>query len=216
VNWKLVRDKVEGASLAVRTSLASGKSLFVDILSGSPEFGALADFVSSGRQAWTVVVNRIRELVETRFDDRYENPWDVALSAYLLALRGVNRDVALVAAEIALTARQTWWARQVALALLAPLVVSDSASSTFLISTSIPPNSAFGPTGFFVATDQGMIRGLMTVEWKPAILPTGSYYALSAQESFPMQPILIGQDQAFEFVPGARDSGRTQFNEMAA
>lgn len=215
MNWRWVRDKVEGEALTVRAGLASGKSLFVAILSESPELEALVDFLSSGPAALGIAVRRVKELVDSRFDDRYENPWDTALCAYLLAIERVDRDVACLAAEIVLNARQTWWASKVALALLAPAAVLDSISLSVLVPAPAFTITTFESTGSPRAASCSVFGALSARVEQPTLLPTGSYSAPSFQESLPMHFDRIGPSQRFVGIPGALGSG-TQFLELAA
>ncbi len=64
------------------------------------------------------IIERVRNLVKIPVDPRYESPWDVALSAYLLVLQSIDYNLALLAANIVSKAPQTWWADKISNRLL--------------------------------------------------------------------------------------------------
>ena len=59
-------------------------------------------------------MERVLELVRREIDPEYENPWDAALSAYLLFLMSCNVALASVAADAVLECPNCWWSRKIA------------------------------------------------------------------------------------------------------
>ena len=130
MNWQDIRERIESVAFAVRAGVASGRRLFEEIVVNSEEVRALVRLLRSEAEVVGQLVDRVNELARARSDERYENPNDTPLSAYLLAAReGCDYEVRLALAEIALGASQTWWARQIALGMLQP------ASATISIET---------------------------------------------------------------------------------
>jgi len=76
------------------------------------------------------IVERVRNLVKIPVDPRYESPWDVALSAYLLVLQSIDYNLALLAANIVSKAPHTWWAGKISNRLLTGERLSINSTSS--------------------------------------------------------------------------------------
>jgi len=114
MTWEELMRQIESDSYAIRLGVASGKSIFMDLLEESPELGELLRFLRSDVKAPSNVLNRIRAISAISIDYRYENPYDIALAAYVFSLHFFSRALAGFAAEIAFAAPLTWWAREIA------------------------------------------------------------------------------------------------------
>jgi hypothetical protein len=106
---------------------------------GSEELRALVHVLKKDNALAGLIISRIQAISETDIDHRYENPWDVALAAYLLALRIADPALAPLAAEVVLSVPLTWWARHFALSVLEESDHRDQASTTYATcSTDLP------------------------------------------------------------------------------
>lgn len=81
------------------------------------------------------ILDRIWELSDAPVDQSYENPWDAPLAVYLWILDLKDPELALVAAEAASDAPQTWWAGKLAHVILQQqTITSDAADAHYDIS----------------------------------------------------------------------------------
>ncbi len=60
------------------------------------------------------MLTRILKLTEVRIDTKFGNPFDTSLTAYLLILRSIYPDLALIGAEAVSRTQNCWWASRVA------------------------------------------------------------------------------------------------------
>jgi len=111
---------------------------------------------SGGAEAIDKVLNRVRDLCGQHVDYRYEHPFDTAIAAYLLILRQFDKDVAAIAAGLALQAHELWWGHR-----LAERIIDDSISpnATKTVKTDI----AIALVGDFVALGPEGLPVLMAV-----------------------------------------------------
>lgn len=82
-----ITDKMESLEFSARLGIASGFGTFLDILTESQPFKDLQIFLEQGEDAERQLLAHIKQLGSTPIDERYENPNDTALAAYLWALR---------------------------------------------------------------------------------------------------------------------------------
>lgn len=106
---------VESPTFASELNLAAGTKAFRRALLNHPDFKRLKKTVESGPDGEAAVIRQIEALVQREIDEHYENPFDVALSAYLAALEWAE-DAASVAAaaQSVLGTANCWWAYEVA------------------------------------------------------------------------------------------------------
>ena len=129
MTWSEVFQQIESYEFAARINIASSRKIFLLALSTDPAFHKLAEMIREAADSSDRVLKRIKSLTEMQFDYRYENPFDAALAAYAWALAKESiPSHARIAAELLISARQTWWAREVASMILeeVPASVSDA------------------------------------------------------------------------------------------
>lgn len=107
-----VMETIEGHQFAAEVNLAAGFDAFHRGLQNHSLFGELADLIKDPGALKTVLV-RLIELSRKPIRMQYENPFDSAMAAYLMAVDGVDPEVAAVAAEAVSKAPNCWWASQV-------------------------------------------------------------------------------------------------------
>ena len=83
------------------------------------------------------VIERIRLLVNMSPDPRYESPWDIAISTYLLILSFTNSPATFLAASIVQNAAQLWWAERITNRLLTKYQTPIDFTNTLLETESI-------------------------------------------------------------------------------
>jgi hypothetical protein len=94
-------------------NVASGLKQFARGLSSAPEVQELVASARS-RDDSLVIAERFNQVAARPANPDYENPWDVALAAYLLVLDRVDPPQAAVCAERALTSPHGWWSKKLA------------------------------------------------------------------------------------------------------
>jgi hypothetical protein len=117
--------KVESDAFSAKANLASGWSTFRRALLEDATTARLTSALRDSLTNIETIVTRVYTLATVQIDHRYANPYDIALAAYLWALSMVAPGTARLAAEVVLGARQTWWARETASALLANLIADE-------------------------------------------------------------------------------------------
>ena len=105
-------ETVEGHRFAAEVNLAAGFDAFHRGIQNHSLFRELAGLMKDPIVFRTVLV-RIVELSRKPIRTQYENPFDSAMAAYLIAVDGVDPEVAAVAAEAVSKAPNCWWASQV-------------------------------------------------------------------------------------------------------
>ena len=105
-------ETVEGHRFGAEVNLAAGLHGFYRATQNHPLFRDLADLMKDPGALKTVLV-RLIELSRKPIRMQYENPFDSAMAAYLMAADGVDPEVAAVAAETVSKAQNCWWASQV-------------------------------------------------------------------------------------------------------
>jgi hypothetical protein len=101
---------IETHEFAARLGAASDwASLLTALESAEPVVDLLRDTSNARR-----VAERVIDLAAREIDPRYEHPLDAALTAYLVALSRMDRDLAELAATVVLRIPQLWWASKVA------------------------------------------------------------------------------------------------------
>jgi len=108
-----VMDSIEGHQFAAEANLAAGFDAFHRGLQNHLLFRELSDLMRDDAVALKTVLVRLIELSQTPIRMQYENPFDSAMAAYLMAVEGVDPEVAAVAAEAVSKAPNCWWASQI-------------------------------------------------------------------------------------------------------
>jgi hypothetical protein len=106
-------EKLESDRFSATINVVSGLNQFVRALSSSDEFQALLTIARSGADR-SLLADRFNQLAARETDPEYENPWDVALAAYLLVLEQVDPNQAALCAERASIGSNGWWSRKIA------------------------------------------------------------------------------------------------------
>lgn len=117
--------KIESERFAARVNVANSLSVFLDALSEDPAFISLIEHIRENYPITLRILLRIKRLAGLEIDYRYANPYDSALAAYAWAIQTLDMpETASIAAELLLSARQTWWARKIA-----SLIINESPES---------------------------------------------------------------------------------------
>jgi hypothetical protein len=111
---------VESSAFGNRVQVASSLPVFRQALRREVSFQDLVRHLQMDPNSPEVVTKRIASLAQEPIDDRYANPFDVPIAAYLLALSDTSSGLVKIAAASAARAPQTWWARSVAFEVLRP------------------------------------------------------------------------------------------------
>ena len=123
---------VESARYSAYCNVAGSLGILISALDNTPEMSALTDAVKAMPSDAVKVLNRLKLLADMSPDPAYENPNDIAMASYVLALSRISdalHPLGPLAGSIALMARQTWWARAMANHVMKPEKDEDSGSS---------------------------------------------------------------------------------------
>lgn len=104
-------NKIESNEFAAKFGVASNLKMFLDIMYDDITFKMLCLKIESN---YEIVIDRIIGLANSEIDHKYENPYDVALSTYILALHMVNAKAGICGSQLIGDVKQIWWAKQVA------------------------------------------------------------------------------------------------------
>lgn len=126
--------EIESNKFSALANFASDRRTFFRLLRESDGFKRLRLFVASRENA-ALVVRRVQELAARAIDYRVENPWDVALAAYLMALHSEQLPAARVAAAAAAGISNVWWLRKVLTLVQAPEIELTTSTSTVVADT---------------------------------------------------------------------------------
>lgn len=107
-----LRAEIEGDEFALNMSLANSPSLLLRNLSRSSVVRAVKIVAREDTFVQIDIVNRIANLYDLRTDDRYESPYDIAVSAYLLIVALVDSEFLSAACDIVRHDQRDrfWWA----------------------------------------------------------------------------------------------------------
>ncbi len=106
-------EKLESDPFSATLNVVSGLKQFVRALSSAVEVQEWLASVQSGMDLG-LVAERFDQVAARETDPGNENPWDVALAAYLHVLNQVDPKRAAVCAERALTYPNCWWSTKIA------------------------------------------------------------------------------------------------------
>ena len=122
-----VFSKIEGHKFAAELNLASGSKSFTKGLRDHELFGELVHLAKEPARA-NEIAKHVLQLSAQSIDPQYENPFDAALSAYLTAIGGfVEPETLTRAAAAAFSAKNCWWASNIASGLLTNALASGDA-----------------------------------------------------------------------------------------
>ena len=110
-------ETIESHSTAGQINLASHFAQAVRLVQEHTAFGHLLNEITE-RSKGEKVLRRVLELAENGVDVRYENPYDVALMMYALALLQQQPPIASIASAALLRVPRLWWALKVATMIL--------------------------------------------------------------------------------------------------
>jgi len=115
---------IEQDEFAAEMNLASGTTAFRRAMLRHELFRRLSELT---RENPSEVAERIEAISHIEVDDRYENRFDTALSAYLMVLSNIAKpEVASKAAQAVLRMPKIWWASGVARELLLQTVAAGA------------------------------------------------------------------------------------------
>jgi hypothetical protein len=106
-------ETIEGPQFAAEVNLAAGFEAFHRSIQSHSLFRDLAGLMKDHPAVFKTVLVRLNDLSRKPIRMQYENPYDSAMAAYLMAADGVDPEVAAVAAEAVSKAPNCWWASQV-------------------------------------------------------------------------------------------------------
>ena len=113
---------IEQEQFAAQMNLAPGTRAFRRMLRGHSLFRQLS---ASAREHSAAIVARIETIGAIEIDGRYENPFDVALSAYMTALSdSAGPEFTSRAARAVLNTPNCWWSLGIAREALLQTVAS--------------------------------------------------------------------------------------------
>jgi hypothetical protein len=110
--------EVENEAFASRVSIASTVGVLKQAIRHDSAYKRLVNLLLTTKLASAAVAKRVALLSSQAIDPTYSNPFDAALSAYVLALQETSSSWLRSAAILALRAPQTWWSRTVCLEFL--------------------------------------------------------------------------------------------------
>jgi hypothetical protein len=122
-------DTIESPRFSAAVNVVSSYKAFLKALANAPELRQLHEEMRHW-ESIGAVFSRLVEVSEREIDPGRENPWDVALAAYLWLLWLVEKELAEIGASIVLSTPNCWWAGQLAQAIDAPR--SSSGAGTLL------------------------------------------------------------------------------------
>jgi hypothetical protein len=117
VSLRKLFEQIESNRTAAVVNVASGKSSFFRNILSLPAVTELGELCKEPANA-ADVLRRVIALSAQAVDERYENPFDACLSAYLLILQEERPDLAQVAAAAIRRAANCWWSVDLARGIL--------------------------------------------------------------------------------------------------
>jgi len=108
MNFKEAMREVESNKFAASLNVANDFRTFLEISESQDEIRTLRKALKS-RENQRTLFRRTLELAREAGDLRYENKWDVALAAYLLAAYSEDVSLGKLVAEVVARAPRCWW-----------------------------------------------------------------------------------------------------------
>jgi hypothetical protein len=134
--------EVESDAFASRVSVASTLAVFKHAIRQDGAYSRLLHLLSTTKAAPAAVAKRVALLSSQTIDPSYSNPFDAALTAYVMALQETSSVWLRFAATLALHAPQTWWSRAVCLDLLKSVFIAKEAERSQYVVGSPGPGAA--------------------------------------------------------------------------
>jgi hypothetical protein len=146
-------EKIESNQFAAKVSIESGLQRVLRNISEQPELDALIQSIGSNRTKVSDVLKRAIGLSQLSRDPRYENKFDIALTAYLWILVVFDTPLARIGAELILSAQGCWWSMKLALAILSNTQNSSKSGEVVLQLSNERPEKPNVTTGenFFIS-----------------------------------------------------------------
>jgi hypothetical protein len=113
-----VMSLIESQHFAAEVNMAASSNMFDRGLRNHHLFRDLAEHMKKGRER-EEVFRRVLDLSRRPIQSEFENPFDAALAAYLIALDTEDPGMAAIAAETVWKAPNCWWAAEHSARLLA-------------------------------------------------------------------------------------------------
>ncbi|MGK7926221.1 MAG: hypothetical protein AB4290_13425 [Spirulina sp.] len=121
-------ETIEGYEFDALLNVASSFKMLKKIARKQTAFKDLVAFLTDSPENVWLVLKRTVDLSNQPIDPQYENPADIALTVYLLALSLVDLDIAETASSFVLQAQNCWWSVKFAACLMSEKNVSDRVS----------------------------------------------------------------------------------------
>jgi hypothetical protein len=134
--------KIEDPGFAAVLNAASTLSVFIDIMEAESPFTQLVEEAKRDPRGVPKVFDRIRALAETPINQHYENPNDVALSAYAWAVGKIAPSLSTLVAEYIIEIPNIWWSASIASVVLKepPIFLSKSTNAFVIGFAPFDPN----------------------------------------------------------------------------
>lgn len=133
--------EIESPKFTAEFSVISNFSFLRKALMNDKRMSLLTDFLKDNDNI-EFFINRISEISHTNIDLNYANPYDIAVSTYLLALNKINEKLSVFAANLVLDKfRKSWWSDKVSKYLLSNGVKPDG-DQLFSYKFNVVPKSA--------------------------------------------------------------------------
>lgn len=106
-------EPIESHRFSAVLNVAGDLKTFVRGINAMPEISAAKRLTGSEGNRRSIF-DRLIDLAERPIDPACENPWDMALAAYLFLLSTADGDLASKAADVVLGCSNCWWSRKLA------------------------------------------------------------------------------------------------------
>lgn len=117
INLDKYFSEIESTKFCVEAGIANNLRQFEEVVRNSHPFIFLCMNIRDGGQGRAhgpdLVLERIKQLINTDFDHKYENPHDTALATYVMALDLEDHDAGMCAAQMLNDVKQIWWTRKI-------------------------------------------------------------------------------------------------------
>jgi len=202
-------NNLERPQFAAALGIASGLSVFYSAMDEHPDFRELVETLLDSRRGAEAVLARILTLAAASFDDRYRNPFDIALAAYARALDKTRASYGVVAADAIQSARQAWWSSKVAKDILekaspqvgshtATLLAQYATAPLTVVETKSRQTQDVQARAIFVTARGHIFLGEAMTEGRTSVSSAEATVPSSELKSFtpPAQPSLLSRSAA--------------------
>lgn len=105
-------DHIESMDFAVHAGLASGTAVLKSFFEQDSQVKTLTKLCKNSREVAVFVLGHMLLLTTRKFDEKYANPYDYAITAYLHCLTTGRSDLTQPAINTALRLRKAFWPKQ--------------------------------------------------------------------------------------------------------